>query len=172
MKIETLEKKDFEANPIITYGIFETQFGHTLIAIYQEKVIHLSFSLNNSDEIKEYFFTKFENAVINKNNAIVKPYMDRLFNDEKVTVLLIGTPFQISVWKELLKIPFGQISTYATIAQNIGNTKAVRAVGTAIGANPIVYFIPCHRVISKDGSLGGFRWGLKLKQQMLQLEKN
>jgi methylated-DNA-[protein]-cysteine S-methyltransferase len=83
---------------------------------------------------------------------------------------LHGTPFQQSVWKALLEIPFGETVTYSTIAERIGNPKAVRAVGTAIGSNPMLIIVPCHRVIGKDGSLTGFRGGLEMKARLLQLE--
>ena len=81
-----------------------------------------------------------------------------------------GTPFQQSVWKALLEIPEGETRTYAQIASTIGRPKVVRAVGTAIGANPIAYLIPCHRVVRSDGGLGGYRWGIELKKKMLKAE--
>lgn len=81
-----------------------------------------------------------------------------------------GTTFQQSVWKALTEIPVGETRTYSQIAARIGKSKAVRAVGTAIGANPIAYLIPCHRVIRADGKLGGYRWGLQRKIQMLEAE--
>jgi O-6-methylguanine DNA methyltransferase len=81
-----------------------------------------------------------------------------------------GTPFQEAVWKAVLQIPRGTTVSYADIARSIGNPKAVRAVGTAIGGNPIPIIIPCHRVIAKDGGLGGFGGGLRLKKQLLQMD--
>ena len=83
---------------------------------------------------------------------------------------LHGTPFQQSVWQALLEIPFGETVSYSTIAERIGNPKAVRAVGTAIGANPMLIIVPCHRVIGKNGSLTGFRGGLEMKAYLLELE--
>ena len=84
---------------------------------------------------------------------------------------LHGTPFQQAVWKALQALEYGQIVTYTDIAERIGRPKSVRAVGSAIGANPVLIFVPCHRVIAKSGKLGGFRAGLEMKEQLLQLEK-
>jgi methylated-DNA-[protein]-cysteine S-methyltransferase len=83
---------------------------------------------------------------------------------------LHGTPFQRLVWDALLRIPYGETCTYAEIATRIGRSKALRAVGQAIGANPIPIIIPCHRVIGKDGGLTGYGGGLKLKRRLLALE--
>ena len=83
---------------------------------------------------------------------------------------LEGTEFQMQVWKALLTIPYGQTVSYLEVAQRIGNPKAVRAVGTAIGKNPTLLFIPCHRVIASDGSIGGYSAGIEIKKQLLELE--
>jgi len=83
---------------------------------------------------------------------------------------LIGTPFQTSVWKQLQRIPYGEVSSYASIAQAIGNPKGVRAVGGANARNPIPIVVPCHRVIGKDNSMVGYGGGLRLKEQLLTLE--
>ncbi len=84
---------------------------------------------------------------------------------------LHGTPFQQSVWKALQEIPFGRTVSYTDIAEHIGKPSSVRAVGTAIGANPVLISVPCHRVIAKSGALTGYRGGLKMKEQLLGLEK-
>jgi methylated-DNA-[protein]-cysteine S-methyltransferase len=81
-----------------------------------------------------------------------------------------GTAFQRKVWRALTKIPYGQTRSYAWVARAIGAPKALRAVGTACGANPVPLIIPCHRVIASDGSLGGFGGGLRLKRRLLRLE--
>ncbi|TNF06551.1 MAG: methylated-DNA--[protein]-cysteine S-methyltransferase [Gammaproteobacteria bacterium] len=82
-----------------------------------------------------------------------------------------GTEFQRQVWQALLAIPFGSLSTYQEVADAIGRPKAVRAVANAIGANPIAWLIPCHRVIRSDGGLGGYRWGVERKREILKLEE-
>jgi AraC family transcriptional regulator of adaptative response/methylated-DNA-[protein]-cysteine methyltransferase len=83
---------------------------------------------------------------------------------------LIGAPFQIKVWQALLAVPSGHVTTYTEIARSIGNAKAVRAVGSAVGRNPISWLIPCHRALRRDGELGGYHWGLPLKRAMLAYE--
>mgnify|MGYP001944944994 FL=1 len=84
---------------------------------------------------------------------------------------LHGTPFQKEVWQALQTIPYGETATYSEIAEKVGRPKAVRAVGSAIGKNPLLIVIPCHRVIRKNGDLSGFREGIDLKKKLLQLEK-
>ena len=83
---------------------------------------------------------------------------------------LIGAPFQIKVWEALLAIPSGQVTTYSEIAGAIGHPRAVRAVGTAVGRNPVSFLIPCHRALRKSGGLGGYHWGLPVKRAMLAWE--
>ena len=83
---------------------------------------------------------------------------------------LIGAPFQIKVWEALLHIPSGHVTSYSEIAEAIGHPKAVRAVGTAVGRNPVSWLIPCHRALRKSGGLGGYHWGLPVKRAMLAWE--
>jgi AraC family transcriptional regulator of adaptative response/methylated-DNA-[protein]-cysteine methyltransferase len=83
---------------------------------------------------------------------------------------MIGAPFQLKVWEALLRIPSGHVTTYSEIAQSIGNPKAVRAVGTAVGRNPVSLLIPCHRALRKSGALGGYHWGLPVKRAILAWE--
>ena len=90
----------------------------------------------------------------------------------EIKIHIKGTDFQIKVWEALLKIPMGELSTYASIATSINNPNASRAVGSAIGDNPVAFIIPCHRVIQTGGGLGGYRWGLERKERLLASEKN
>jgi AraC family transcriptional regulator of adaptative response/methylated-DNA-[protein]-cysteine methyltransferase len=87
-----------------------------------------------------------------------------------VPLFMIGAPFQIKVWEALMRIPSGHVTTYSEIAEFIGHPKAVRAVGTAVGRNPISYLIPCHRALRKSGGLGGYHWGLPVKRSILAWE--
>ena len=99
------------------------------------------------------------------------PWVSAAFNLQGQTSLhLIGAPFQIKVWEALLQIPSGHVTTYGQIAQSIGNPRAVRAVGTAVGRNPIGWLIPCHRALRKSGGLGGYHWGIPVKRAMLAFE--
>jgi AraC family transcriptional regulator of adaptative response/methylated-DNA-[protein]-cysteine methyltransferase len=87
-----------------------------------------------------------------------------------LSVLLLGTNFQIKVWQALLKIPSGALASYETIGGLIGTKNSSRAIGSAVGSNPIAYLIPCHRVIRKTGLLGGYRWGATRKRAILGWE--
>ena len=112
----------------------------------------------NQDRIRPYVI-QFEEYFIGKRQN---------FN---IPLVLRGTDFQISVWKALLRIPYGTTKTYSEIAQEINRPKAVRAVGGAIGANPVSIVVPCHRVIGKDGTLTGFGGGLEIKAELLRIEE-
>jgi AraC family transcriptional regulator of adaptative response/methylated-DNA-[protein]-cysteine methyltransferase len=98
------------------------------------------------------------------------PLADAAFGGQTSALHLIGAPFQIKVWEALLAIPSGHVTTYSEIAGAIGHDKAVRAVGTAVGRNPISFLIPCHRALRKSGGLGGYHWGLPVKRAMLAWE--
>jgi AraC family transcriptional regulator of adaptative response/methylated-DNA-[protein]-cysteine methyltransferase len=100
----------------------------------------------------------------------VHPEVDRAFAQGRARLHLIGAPFQIKVWEALLAVPSGHVTTYGDIARAVGNPAAVRAVGTAVGRNPVSWLIPCHRAIRKGGALGGYRWGLPVKRAMLAWE--
>ncbi|MBA4851558.1 methylated-DNA--[protein]-cysteine S-methyltransferase [Emticicia sp. BO119] len=160
----------------IYYGIHETPFGECLIAVTGRGITDLRFLENENkegviQELKEDFF----NAEIIFDNAFTRPFIDQIFyatesTDSPVTLLLRGTNFQIKVWEALLKIPFGQMVSYETIAQTIGQPTAQRAVGTAIGSNRLGYIIPCHRVLQKVGGIGGYRWGTTRKKAILGWE--
>ena len=95
----------------------------------------------------------------------------RLSSDE-IVLHLYGTDFQIEVWKALLEIPFGKTSTYSDIAKAINNPRALRAVGTAIGRNPVAILVPCHRVLRSDGGIGGYYWGIEKKKILLEWESD
>jgi len=133
----------------------------------------------------EYTFTELTNRFkrysanfnLIENKAFIKPFKEQLKayikGDLKifdVPLVLNGTNFQVKVWKALQNIPYGQTANYSEIAEAINRPKAVRAVANAIGANPLLIFVPCHRVIGKDGSLTGFRAGISLKKQLLTIE--
>ena len=106
-----------------------------------------------------------------EDRAAVAPWMIAALNGSGALDLhLIGAPFQIKVWEALLAIPEGRVTTYSDIARHIGHPKAVRAVGTAVGRNPISWLIPCHRALRKSGALGGYHWGLPVKRAMLAFE--
>ncbi|MBA4785842.1 MAG: methylated-DNA--[protein]-cysteine S-methyltransferase, partial [Rhizobiales bacterium] len=104
------------------------------------------------------------------------PYIRRIFDkslwsaEQPLKVVLIGSDFQVRVWQSLLKIPFGKAVTYSHVARDIGQPTASRAVGAAIGRNPISFVVPCHRALGKSGALTGYHWGLTRKRAILGWE--
>ncbi|WAH36262.1 methylated-DNA--[protein]-cysteine S-methyltransferase [Alicyclobacillus dauci] len=128
-------------------------------------------------DLSGFVSSRFPNANLEQNEHLLAPYMVELEEYLEghrtyfsIPLDLHGTSFQQSVWNELLNIPHGQTATYSSIATSIGRPSAVRAVGTAIGKNPIAFIVPCHRVVGKDGSLTGYRGGLDVKSALLKLE--
>jgi methylated-DNA-[protein]-cysteine S-methyltransferase len=117
-------------------------------------------------------FVEEESSVLKLAKEELEAYFKGLRTTFDIPLLLIGTEFQKSVWKELLQIPFGTTASYKELAQNLDKEKAVRAVASAVSANAISIFIPCHRVIGTDGSLTGYAGGLKAKKRLLEIENN
>lgn len=112
-------------------------------------------------------------AQLQEDAAALQPWVKAAFGggaNEDTALHLIGAPFQIKVWEALLHIPEGQVTTYSDLARVVGHPQAVRAVGTAVGRNPISLLIPCHRALRKSGALGGYHWGLPVKRAMLARE--
>ena len=163
---------------ILVYGLFESPFGHYVLGTINGKVALLHF-LNAEDELKAVLTATWPEASYENNPATLASLANQIFPSmaattppplQRIPVLLRGSAFQLKVWEALLKIPEGQLASYDQIAANIGRPAASRAVGTAIGSNPIGYLIPCHRVIKKTGLFGGYRWGVERKQAMLGWE--
>ncbi|MEB2302175.1 methylated-DNA--[protein]-cysteine S-methyltransferase [Lysinibacillus xylanilyticus] len=130
------------------------------------------------EEVEVWAKKPFKGYRFEENKEKLQQYVKQLsayFNKEltafNLPIHVKGTPFQLAVWDALKELPYGTTTTYSDIAHRIGNPKAVRAVGSAIGANPILAIIPCHRVIGKDGKLTGFRSGLAMKEFLLELER-
>lgn len=119
---------------------------------------------------------RWPNARYSRNDAQLAPIAARIFDPERwdpeqpVRVVLIGTDFEVSVWQRLLKIPVGRAITYSEVARSIGRPTAMRAVGAAVGKNPISFVVPCHRVVGSSGALTGYHWGLPRKRAILGWE--
>lgn len=156
----------------IIYSFNKSNFGDYLIASTHKGICEILFG-NNKDTLK-HLKIKWPNALILKGSNINHNLVNKFINndlkvDQKINTHIKGTNFQIKVWEALLKIPEGNLSTYAEISRKI-NSKAYRAVGTAIGNNHIAYLIPCHRVIKSTGVFGNYRWGEEKKLAMLGFE--
>ncbi len=155
----------------IRWGWFDSPFGDMLVMGTERGICGLGFSaeIGRDPALQDMIARWPEATFIQDSNALRDP-VARLLNGGKARLLMIGAPFQIKVWEALLTIPSGQVTTYSEIARHIGNPKAVRAVGTAIGRNPVSWLIPCHRALRKSGGLGGYHWGLPVKRAMLAWE--
>jgi AraC family transcriptional regulator of adaptative response/methylated-DNA-[protein]-cysteine methyltransferase len=154
-----------------SFGFHSTPFGECCIAFSNDGIFALTFPENRESAYAD-LDQRFPETNFRQNDEKASRLVRQIFEmGEKPRIHPIGTEFQLSIWNALQQVPKGQTCTYAEIAENIGRPKAVRAVGTAIGANPIAFLIPCHRVIRTDGSLGGFRWGVECKKRMLEWEK-
>ena len=162
---------------IIRYGFHICPFGVALIMVTDRGLAGLAFS-DSGDEraCLEDMTCRWPNAEYVEDLQATVPYAARIFEpgkwscDQPLRVVLIGTDFQVRVWQSLLKIPFGKAVTYSDIANDIGSPTAQRAVGAAVGANPISFVVPCHRALGKNGALTGYHWGLTRKRAMLGWE--
>lgn len=154
----------------MNYGFYNSPYGQCCMAFTEGGLSALIFAENEVCALED-LQQRFPKVVFARDNRQAEVFGEKIFiKKESVTLQPEGTVFQQSVWKALMEIPEGTVCTYKEIAEAIGKPKAVRAVGTAIGANPISFLIPCHRVIRTDGKLGGYRWGLGRKVQMLKAE--
>lgn len=158
----------------INYSFADSLFGNILVASTSKGVCQLAFS-DDEDSAFEQLKKKFPNASFHQKLDFIQ--QDALFiftHDWKklneVKLHLKGTDFQLKVWETLVKIPSGKVSTYGQVAQQVENPKASRAVGTAIGDNPVAYLIPCHRVIQSTGNFGQYHWGSTRKTAMIGWE--
>ncbi|WP_125763829.1 methylated-DNA--[protein]-cysteine S-methyltransferase [Companilactobacillus hulinensis] len=138
----------------------------------------LAFVGSPDKEISE-IYSFYQHSKLIEDDKVIAPYYRQLkeFMDHKRTSFELstdvsGTDFQEQVWHAVQDVPYGSTSNYSEIASTIGRPKAVRAVGTAIGRNPILMVIPCHRILTKDNKLGGFRAGLEMKKELLELESS
>jgi len=156
----------------ISYGWFDSPFGRVLAMATGRGLCGIAFG----DEVGEaQAFTdmtaRWPLAHFDERPDDMAGWIDAAFARSGTAQLhLIGAPFQIKVWEALLSIPTGHVTTYSDIAQAIGNPFAARAVGTAVGRNPVSWLIPCHRALRKSGGLGGYHWGLGVKRAMLAWE--
>lgn len=161
----------------IRYGFHLSPFGVALIMVTDRGLAGLSF--NDAGGERAAFAdmsARWPNANYVEDMAATAPYAARIFDPSRwraqdpLRVVMIGTDFQLRVWDALLKIPMGTARTYSSIAAEIGSPAACRAVGAAVGANPVSFVVPCHRAIGKSGALTGYHWGLTRKRAILGWE--
>jgi AraC family transcriptional regulator of adaptative response/methylated-DNA-[protein]-cysteine methyltransferase len=161
----------------IQYGFHDCPFGRALILITSEGLAGLAFADHGKEKSALADMTsRWPEATYVENQQATASYAKRIFESERwkpdqpLRIVFIGSDFEIRVWETLLRIPFGKASTYSDIACHIGKPKAARAVGSAVGKNPISFVVPCHRVLEKSGGLGGYHWGLTRKRAILGWE--
>lgn len=168
------EYKNGGANLSINYSFAESPFGNILVASTAKGICHIAFA-DDSAEALQKLRNDFPNAKYQQILDGMQQNALYIFTHDwsklhQIKLHLKGTDFQLKVWEMLLKIPIGKLTTYGNIAQHIQRPKASRAVGTAIGDNPVAFLIPCHRVIQSSGLLGGYHWGATRKTAMIGWE--
>lgn len=168
------EYKNGGKNLHIQYSFAESPFGTLIVASTPKGVCYMAFEEDEEKALND-LKAKFPNARFQQKLDVLQQNALFIFQNDwhkldKIKLHLKGTDFQLKVWESLLKIPMGKLSTYGSIAEHIGNPKASRAVGTAIGSNPIAFLIPCHRVIQSSGIFGDYMWGSIRKTAMIGWE--
>jgi len=159
----------------IRYGLHASPFGKCLVAVTERGICHLGFVQRETSEGSaiDNLVADWKNARMIEDHKSTAPLIEPIFDANargKLTIHLRGTNFQLKVWEALLQIPSGTVTTYEGLAERIGQPTALRAVGTAVGHNPIAVLIPCHRVINKVGRFGNYRYGAPRKMALLAKE--
>ena len=168
------EYRDGGRNLSINYSFAESPFGNIVVASTSKGICHMAFCENEADGLTDLKM-KFPAAVLHRKLDMLQQHALFIFQHDwsklpQIKLHLRGTDFQLKVWETLLKIPMGRLSTYSGIATQIGNPRASRAVGTAIGSNPVAFLIPCHRVIQSSGQFGDYMWGSTRKAAIIGWE--
>tara|TARA_B110001469_G_scaffold21034_1_gene21863 strand:+ start:620 stop:1447 length:828 start_codon:yes stop_codon:yes gene_type:complete len=163
------EYKTGGAGLSIDYGVHNSPFGEIFVAATARGICKLSF-LDQADLTADItdLQRRWPNALLRHNAPASLKIIDRIFSgtgpvDRPLSLHVCGTNFQVNVWRALMQIPAGTLRSYSHIAKAVGKPMAARAVGSAIGSNPIAFFIPCHRVLQQSGNIGGYHWGLTRK---------
>jgi AraC family transcriptional regulator of adaptative response/methylated-DNA-[protein]-cysteine methyltransferase len=156
----------------IRWGWFDSPFGPALVMGTEKGICGLAFAAESGAEsAMADLKSRWAQSKFIEDPMFLQPWADAALSLSGETRLhMIGAPFQLKVWEALLRIPSGHVTTYSEIAQAIGSPNAVRAVGTAVGRNPVSWLIPCHRALRKSGALGGYHWGLPVKRALLAWE--
>ncbi len=158
----------------ILYSFAESPFGPLIVASTSKGICYMAFEDNEENALKE-LINRFPNAAFERKSDLAQQNALFIFQNDwnklrEIKLHLKGTAFQLKVWESLLKIPMGKLSTYGSLAAAMNSPNASRAVGTAIGSNPVAFLIPCHRVIQATGTLGGYMWGPTRKAAIIGWE--
>jgi len=168
------EYKNGGKNLSVRYSFAESPFGRLIVASTEKGICYMAFH-EDDDTAVSHLKHKFPHAAFQQREDQLQQNALSIFQHDRsqlsnIKLHLKGTPFQLKVWEALLTVPMGSLSTYGRIAAQVGNPNASRAVGTAIGNNPVAFLIPCHRVIQSTGVIGGYRWGSTRKTTMIGWE--
>ena len=155
----------------IRWGRFESLFGPLIGCVAARGLAALYFITDTEAGTLKTLQSRWPSARFLHDPERARPLVEAALSRRPTPLAPIGGPFQIKVWEALLALPDGATSSYSALARAIGAPNAARAVGTAVGQNPLAMLIPCHRVVQKSGALGGYRWGLPLKRRLLALEQ-
>ena len=169
------EYKNGGDNLQINYSFVQSPFGEVLIASTAKGICYMGFVDSNEEAVFDDLKKRYPNAIYAHKSDSLQQNAIRFYTQDwsdltQIKLHLRGSDFQLKVWEALLKIPMGRLSTYGNIALNIQSSGAARAVGTAIGSNPVGFLIPCHRVIRSNGNPGGYMWGPERKSAMIGWE--
>ncbi len=158
----------------VNFGYGKTPFGEALLGWTDKGICFLGFAHNQGkDRLWSHFRQQWPDAIVSEENSQAELKLTKIFTGSErkgLKIWLRGSPFQLRIWEALLSLPAGVHCTYGQLATLTGNAGASRATGTAIGRNPVSWLIPCHRVITSLGTLGGYRWGTNTKQAMIGYE--
>lgn len=154
----------------IAYSIEDSAIGKLLVASSDSKLCYLGLASGDAFKHLQLRWPQTTFKKDNANHAHIAKAIDNKATLPNINIKLFGRPLQLAVWQQLANIKSGQLCTYTDIATAIGKPNAVRAVASCVGQNPITYLLPCHRVIAKSGKLGGYYWGLDIKQKLLASE--
>lgn len=177
IKIEGMTPGEFKnrgEHLLINYSYAETPFGNIIVASTSKGICYMAFTDDEQQAFTD-LQQHFPNAKFKQMLDVIQQHALYIFTHDwsklhQIKLHLKGTAFQLKVWETLLKIPMGQLTTYGNIAASIKNPNASRAVGTAIGSNPVAFLIPCHRVIQSTGTFGGYMWGAVRKTAIIGWE--
>jgi len=161
----------------IAYATTSCDFGSLLVAMTDIGICAVKLG-DRPETLIKTFTSEFKQASIIQDDVTLKPWLEKIIkltestkSEQKFPLDVQGTIFQKEVWQALQAIPYGETRTYQDIAKSINKPNATRAIGSACGANPVAIVIPCHRVIRSDGKLGGYRWGIERKRQLIIQEE-
>jgi AraC family transcriptional regulator, regulatory protein of adaptative response / methylated-DNA-[protein]-cysteine methyltransferase len=154
----------------VAYGFAASPFGPAILLFSEKGICGLGFG-ENAETLLADMKKRMPLAAYSRDDAAAKKHLAAIFKGERTIALhLVGTPWQITVWKALLRIRPGKTATYGELARTLKLPGAARAVGTAVGRNPVAWLVPCHRVLGANGRIAGYHWGIERKRAMLAAE--